>query len=57
MNKYKVNVYTTGMLPEIIEAEDSMEAQEEMFNMIMDNVDFYLDIVAEKVDEDELGDE
>ena len=53
MNKYKVNVYVNNREPEIIEAEDSIEAQEEMFNMIMDNVDFYLDIVAERMEEDE----
>lgn len=56
MKKYKVNVYTTGMLPETIEAENQIEALEKMFNMIMDNVDFYLDIVAEQIDEDELED-
>lgn len=53
MNKYKVNVYVTLREPEIIEAEDEIEAREEMFNMIMDNVDFYLDIVAEEIEEGE----
>lgn len=50
MKKYEVNIYVSGMLPEIVEAEDRIEAQEKMFNMIMDNVDFYLDIVAEEIE-------
>lgn len=53
MNKYKVKIFPVMFDPEIIEAEDKIEAQEEMFNMIMDNVDFYLDIVAEKIEEEE----
>lgn len=51
MKKYEVNVYVSSMLPEIVEAEDRIEAQEKMFNIIMDNVDFYLDIVAEEIEE------
>lgn len=51
MKKYKVSVYVSYTEPEIIEADDEIEAQEEMFNMIMDNVDVYLDIVAEEMNE------
>lgn len=47
MSKYKVNVHTPMKISEIIEAE------EKMFNMIMDNVGFYLDIVAEEIEEEE----
>lgn len=53
MKKYEVNVYPSGMLPEIVEAEDKIEAQEKMFDMIMDNVDFYLDFVVEEVDDED----
>ena len=53
MNKYKVNVYAIPNC-EIIEAEDEIEAREEMFNMIMDYPDFYLDIVAEECEEEEV---
>lgn len=50
MKKYKVSVYVNNREPEIIEAEDRIEAEEEMFNMIMDSVDLYLDIVAEEIE-------
>ncbi|MBO5138703.1 MAG: hypothetical protein J6B89_03575 [Bacilli bacterium] len=53
MSKYKVQIFSTMIEPEIIEANDSFEASEEMFNMIMDNIDFYLEIVVEKIEENE----
>ena len=53
MNKYKVEVFANVGNYEIIEAEDELEAKEEMFNMIMDYPDFYIDIVAEKYEDEE----
>lgn len=52
MKKYKVCVYANTNY-EIIEAEDEMEAMEEMWNKIMSYPDFYLEIVPEIIDEDD----
>ena len=53
MTKYRVMVYPSGMLPEIIEANSKGEAIEQIWNNIMDNVDFYLDIIAVEIEEEE----
>lgn len=58
MSKYKVNVHTPMEIPEIIEADSKIQAQEKIINIIMDYIDIYLDIVAEEIEEnDECEDE
>lgn len=50
MKKYAVKVVSSQIFPDEIEAEDEIEAQEEMFNRIMDNVDLYLNFVIEEIE-------
>lgn len=52
MKKYAVKVVSSQILPDEIEAEDEMEAQEEMFNRIMDNVDLYLNFIIEEIEDE-----
>ena len=52
MNKYKVEVFANVGNYEIIEAKNEAEAKEEMWNMIMDYPDFYIEIVAEECEDE-----
>lgn len=52
MKKYAVKVVSSQIFPDEIEAEDEMEAQEEMFNRIMDNVDLYLNFIIEEIEDE-----
>ena len=52
MNKYKVEVFANVGNYEIIEAKSETEAKEEMWNMIMDYPDFYIEIVAEECEDE-----
>ena len=57
MNKYKVEVFTNICNYEIIEAKNEAEAKEEMWNMIMDYPDFYIEIVAKECEDEVVKDE
>ena len=53
MKTYRVRYYKAWDLfdeGEEIEAESKTEAQEEMLNMIMDNICFYIDVEAEEIE-------
>lgn len=52
MNKYKVEVFANVGSYEIIEAKNETEAKEEMWNMIMDYPEFYIEIVAEDYEDE-----
>ena len=57
MKKYRVDdiICSFGIfLDEEVEAENQTEAQEIIFNEIMDNLGNYIDIVLEKIDEEDL---
>ena len=54
MNKYKVEVFANVGSYEIIEAKNETEAKEEMWNMIMDYPEFYIEIVAEDYEDEEV---
>ncbi len=53
MKTYKVSYDLVWTDPEIIEAEDKSDAMEQMMDMIIDNIGFYIDCRAEEYDEDE----
>lgn len=53
MKTYKVSYDLVWTEPEIIEAEDKSDAMEQMMDMIIDNIGFYIDCRAEEYDEDE----
>ena len=53
MKKYIVSYCLMWDEPEIIEAEDKSDAMEQMMDMIIDNIGFYIDCRAEEYDEDE----
>ncbi len=53
MKTYKVSYDVVWTDPEIIEAEDKSDAMEQMMDMIIDNIGFYIDCRAEEYDEDE----
>lgn len=54
MNKYKVEVFANVGNYEIIEAKNETEAKEEMWNIIMSYPDFYIEIVAEEYEDEEV---
>lgn len=60
MNKYRVDdiicMFGT-FLDDEVEAENQSEAQEIIFNEIMDNLGNYIDIVLEKIEDDENNNE
>ena len=56
LKKYRVYYGLTYNEPEEIEAVSEMDAQEEVYEMIMDNIGFYIDCVAEEIEDDEEED-
>ena len=54
MKRYKVEVIANVGRYEIIEAENEGEAEEEMFDMIMDDPDFYIEIITEEYEDEEM---
>ena len=56
MTKYRVTEITGwfwSFIDEEIEAEDSIEAKEDIMYQIMDNIGNYIDIELEEIEEDE----
>ena len=53
LKKYKVYYGLTYNEPEEVEATSKIDAQEEVYEMIMDNIGFYIDCVAEEIDDEE----
>lgn len=54
MKRYKVEVIANVGRYEIIEAENEGEAEEKMFDMIMDYPDFYIEIITEEYEDEEM---
>lgn len=53
MKQYKVYYDLVWTEPEIIEAESKSDAMEQMMDIILDNIGFYIDCRAEEYDEEE----
>lgn len=55
--KYKVQYYLMWDEPEIVEAKDKTEACEQVYEMILDNIGFYIDCNAFEINEEEEDEE
>ena len=53
MKKYLVKYALVWNEPEEIEAEDKVEACEEMYCEIISNIGFYIDCIAEEIEDNE----
>lgn len=52
MKQYKVYYDLVWTEPEIIEAESKSDAMEQMMDIILDNIGFYIDCRAEEYEEE-----
>lgn len=60
MKKYRVDdiICSFGIfLDDEVEAENQIEAQEMVFNEIIDNIGNYIDIILEKIEDDEVDED
>ncbi len=52
MKTYEVKILARGVAPEIIKAKNQEEAIEEMYRLVRDNLDYYITVIAEEIEED-----